>query len=316
MPEEAQPASATAPASQFPATPDTIEPVLSRLVRARPCASHKRVSSLKPVDVVCCAATSGTPRRLSQEDFFAQPDFTEKLAEWMHTRGQTLDVRPLDEEQSLGAPPPPPLPPPPPPPPRRQRSFTPVASGTALGSSPALRPSLVMPPRGDGGGGNGGSRRANSRRHRHRRRASAATFAAFQEYAALVEACLGAFLERERLTGEQLFAACQAARESGDGAWLTCVDYLLSSVDYDSFLRLVLDFQGLRAWDDGGEGEALGGEEDEDDGGYEGYYGCDREGEAEGGGSRGGAGYYDDAIAAGGGAEEEEEEEDGAANAR
>ena len=58
--------------------------------------------------------------------------------------------------------------------------------------------------------------------------------------------CAG-FLEAESVDGESLLHTLQGVQRRGDLGVL-CMDYVLASVDFDSFLALVEDFQAMFAW--------------------------------------------------------------------
>lgn len=69
--------------------------------------------------------------------------------------------------------------------------------------------------------------------------------ALYQEYTAMVEDLLSDFLARHGLTNEAVLAAAQHADRSVN----TCVDYLLASTEYDAFIGLMADFNGMSQWD-------------------------------------------------------------------
>lgn len=83
---------------------------------------------------------------------------------------------------------------------------------------------------------------------------------AFSRYAALVESQLAELAERLGATHEQLVEACAVMQESDGGASM-CIDYILASVDYETFLGVVYDFRQLLGYTYvpgplGGDGEA------------------------------------------------------------
>eukprot|EP00002_Diphylleia_rotans_P014741 TRINITY_DN2868_c0_g1_i1.p2 TRINITY_DN2868_c0_g1~~TRINITY_DN2868_c0_g1_i1.p2 ORF type:complete len:132 (-),score=41.86 TRINITY_DN2868_c0_g1_i1:905-1300(-) len=67
----------------------------------------------------------------------------------------------------------------------------------------------------------------------------------FQEYIAVVDAQLDAFLTKEGISTDDMFEACNYAKQEKNGA-STCVDYLLACADYDNFRCLMYDFWELQ----------------------------------------------------------------------
>eukprot|EP00798_Chlamydomonas_sp_ICE-L_P013406 gene13408-19257_t len=63
----------------------------------------------------------------------------------------------------------------------------------------------------------------------------------YQKYTDLVEQGLQKFMLDGGLKQEAVIEACQKAQESGDRTWLTCIDYLLASTEYESFMELAYD---------------------------------------------------------------------------
>ena len=66
----------------------------------------------------------------------------------------------------------------------------------------------------------------------------------YLQYCGMIESKLEAFLQQHGTTTERLYAACRA----GDGSH-TCVEYLLASTEYLSFLQLMLDFGSLASYE-------------------------------------------------------------------
>lgn len=78
-----------------------------------------------------------------------------------------------------------------------------------------------------------------------------ANAAAFNAYATLINDNLEALARKESVSNEDLVRACAIMREVDNGA-STCIDYIIASVDYETFLGVVLDFRELLGfgWED------------------------------------------------------------------
>lgn len=88
----------------------------------------------------------------------------------------------------------------------------------------------------------------------------------YLQYTALIEGKLEAFLKEQ---GVPVAAMLSAAQSDDSGAY-TCIDYLVASTEYDSFLQLMHDFCAMSAWDAGADEGTLGAlEEERVDGGDE-----------------------------------------------
>lgn len=58
------------------------------------------------------------------------------------------------------------------------------------------------------------------------------------------------FIESQGTDGETLVDVLQRTQEAGVLS-LTCLDFILASVDYECFLGLVGDFQAMQTWTEG-----------------------------------------------------------------
>lgn len=65
---------------------------------------------------------------------------------------------------------------------------------------------------------------------------------------------------------QAIFEACVKAQQAQDGSWLTCIDYLIASTEYESFMELAYDHfcmgayepNDVTAWDAGEVDEEAG----------------------------------------------------------
>ena len=66
-------------------------------------------------------------------------------------------------------------------------------------------------------------------------------YSLFQKYSELMDKTLNLFLENEKLSPEKFIVACQFAKEEN----LPCsfLDYVLSSIEYEDFYNLMLDYK-------------------------------------------------------------------------
>ena len=66
-------------------------------------------------------------------------------------------------------------------------------------------------------------------------------YSLFQKYSELMDKTLNLFLENEKLSPEKFIVACQFAKEEN----LPCsfLDYVLSSIEYEDFYHLMLDYK-------------------------------------------------------------------------
>ena len=66
-------------------------------------------------------------------------------------------------------------------------------------------------------------------------------YSLFQKYSELMDKTLNLFLEDEKLSPDKFILACQFAKEEN----LPCsfLDYVLSSMEYDEFYNLMLDYK-------------------------------------------------------------------------
>lgn len=85
----------------------------------------------------------------------------------------------------------------------------------------------------------------------------------FRQYTEMVEAQLQKFMEEEGLSPDDIYAACNSALSSAEARSLTCLDYLMASTEYDSFIDLAFDHACMLGMagsgsdeDDGGEAES------------------------------------------------------------
>ena len=63
----------------------------------------------------------------------------------------------------------------------------------------------------------------------------------FRQYTEMVEGQLQKFMEDEGLSPDDIYAACNSAMTSPEARSLTCLDYLMASTEYDSFIDLAFD---------------------------------------------------------------------------
>ena len=65
----------------------------------------------------------------------------------------------------------------------------------------------------------------------------------FKKYSEMMDKELELFLKKENITSEQFIEACQFAREEN----LPCsfLDYVLSSIEYEDFYNLLLDYKKM-----------------------------------------------------------------------
>ena len=70
---------------------------------------------------------------------------------------------------------------------------------------------------------------------------SLSNYSLFQKYSELMDKTLNLFLEDQNLTPEKFVFACQFAKEEN----LPCsfLDYVLSSLEYEDFYNLMLDYK-------------------------------------------------------------------------
>ena len=70
---------------------------------------------------------------------------------------------------------------------------------------------------------------------------SLSNYSLFQKYSELMDKTLNLFLENEKLSPEKFIVACQFAKEEN----LPCsfLDYVLSSLEYEDFYNLMLDYK-------------------------------------------------------------------------
>ena len=66
-------------------------------------------------------------------------------------------------------------------------------------------------------------------------------YSLFQKYSELMDKTLNLFLEDEKLSPDKFILACQFAKEEN----LPCsfLDYVLSSIEYEDFYHLMLDYK-------------------------------------------------------------------------
>ncbi|GAX72812.1 hypothetical protein CEUSTIGMA_g267.t1 [Chlamydomonas eustigma] len=86
----------------------------------------------------------------------------------------------------------------------------------------------------------------------------------YAQYTELVEKQLEAFMSEEGLSTQEVYGACQKALSYGETPWLMCLDYLLASTEYESFMELAYDHAcmlGIGEAEDGEEGLPLEDEE-------------------------------------------------------
>jgi len=63
----------------------------------------------------------------------------------------------------------------------------------------------------------------------------------FTEYTKLVEGLLQNFLESQGVTAEDVYETCRRFQQSGDTSSMVCIDYLVASTEYESFMQLAYD---------------------------------------------------------------------------
>ena len=108
----------------------------------------------------------------------------------------------------------------------------------------------------------------------------------YTKYTALVERLLQEFVTSKDLSVDQVYDACKRESESADAGSFLCLDYLLASTEYDSFMQLAYDHVQIASyapsgpltemWDPADEGDKEDepepasidgpGDDDEDDG--------------------------------------------------
>lgn len=72
-------------------------------------------------------------------------------------------------------------------------------------------------------------------------------FEAFTAYSKMVEEMLERFAEKEGVSHEVLVEAC-ALMQGVDGGASMCIDYIIATVDYETFLGVVYDFRQLMSY--------------------------------------------------------------------
>ena len=63
----------------------------------------------------------------------------------------------------------------------------------------------------------------------------------YDQFLALFEAKVEAFLAKEGVTAEQFYEACKKAKEDGDDDQAQIVDLLMATTDFDVFLQIMND---------------------------------------------------------------------------
>lgn len=63
----------------------------------------------------------------------------------------------------------------------------------------------------------------------------------FTKYTKLVENLLESFLSSRGIEISSIFEACKRQQEGGHADGMMCLDYLLASTEYDSFMQLAYD---------------------------------------------------------------------------
>ncbi|MEW5312532.1 MAG: hypothetical protein WDW38_004161 [Sanguina aurantia] len=63
----------------------------------------------------------------------------------------------------------------------------------------------------------------------------------FSEYADLIELQLARFIQEEGLPVQGVLEACAAAQASDTAGHMTCIDFLVASMEYESFMELCYD---------------------------------------------------------------------------
>jgi hypothetical protein len=48
---------------------------------------------------------------------------------------------------------------------------------------------------------------------------------------------------------QEVFEACQYVQDSGEAGWVTCIDYLIASTEYESFMNLSYDYHEMFVFD-------------------------------------------------------------------
>uniref|UniRef100_A0A7S2SRL1 BART domain-containing protein n=1 Tax=Rhizochromulina marina TaxID=1034831 RepID=A0A7S2SRL1_9STRA len=84
-------------------------------------------------------------------------------------------------------------------------------------------------------------------------------FQAFREYQQLVEECIDEFMAAQGTSQEELHDLLKLCKDQGVDS-IICLDYMLASTEYASFLALMADFAGMCQWDPPEGAEELGGE--------------------------------------------------------
>uniref|UniRef100_A0A6V1NIC6 Cilia- and flagella-associated protein 36 n=1 Tax=Heterosigma akashiwo TaxID=2829 RepID=A0A6V1NIC6_HETAK len=75
-------------------------------------------------------------------------------------------------------------------------------------------------------------------------------YSVFQQYQDLVEAKFEAFVKKEDVSTEVIYAVCRNLHSQDNGA-STCIEYLLACTEYEYFLKLMYDFRMMNNPDDG-----------------------------------------------------------------
>lgn len=132
-----------------------------------------------------------------------------------------------------------------------------------------------------------------------------ANFDAYNKYGQMIDRNLTALAEKEGVSAEDVVRVC-AIMQAEDGGASTCVDYILASVDYETFLGVIADWRALFGDGEGGGGGEAGAEAGAETGDGEG--GAGGEGDEAAAGAGGGAGVDDD-IDAGDNVYDDSEEE-------
>mmetsp|Transcript_28499 Transcript_28499/g.52454 ORF Transcript_28499/g.52454 Transcript_28499/m.52454 type:complete len:157 (+) Transcript_28499:46-516(+) len=70
-------------------------------------------------------------------------------------------------------------------------------------------------------------------------------FDEFKKYTDLIEQQLESFIVSEHLTSKEVVEACIAAKGSNNASQFTCVDYLIASTEYETFMQLAYDYSTI-----------------------------------------------------------------------
>uniref|UniRef100_A0A7S3GEU7 Cilia- and flagella-associated protein 36 n=1 Tax=Palpitomonas bilix TaxID=652834 RepID=A0A7S3GEU7_9EUKA len=71
-------------------------------------------------------------------------------------------------------------------------------------------------------------------------------FVIFQKYDKMIEEKLEGFVKEQGLTNEEVAEACRIAMDIFPPGTMTCLDFILASLDFESFHALMLDFRAMQ----------------------------------------------------------------------